>query len=138
MNVGDEPRPVAGPEPLPKDISASILNCVTPMTGRTLRTRQRERLSTAPKKSAKSPAKRMARIAYRTGFKKVPGTYSGGDKYHYGIDLHARSLYLCILDQEGTVLVHRKLPCDRELLLKTLAPYREDLGWPSLLFPRQV
>ena len=47
---------------------------------------------------------------------------------HYcGIDLHARSLYLCILDQEGNTLVHRKLPCDRELLLKTLAPYREDL-----------
>lgn len=48
---------------------------------------------------------------------------------HYcGIDLHARSLYLCILDQEGKTLVHRKLPCDRELLLKALAPYREDLA----------
>ena len=48
---------------------------------------------------------------------------------HYcGIDLHARSLYLCILDQEGKTLVHRKLPCDRDKLLKTLAPYREDLA----------
>lgn len=47
---------------------------------------------------------------------------------HYcGIDLHARSLYLCILDQESKVLVHRQLPCEREALLKTLAPYREDL-----------
>jgi transposase len=32
------------------------------------------------------------------------------------------------LDQEGKTLVHRKLPCDRELLLKTLKPYREDLA----------
>jgi Transposase IS116/IS110/IS902 family len=47
---------------------------------------------------------------------------------HYcGIDLHARSLYLCILDQEGKTLVHRKLPCEREQLMKTLAPYRKDL-----------
>ena len=44
-----------------------------------------------------------------------------------GIDLHARSLYLCILDQKGQTLVHRKLPCERELLLKTLSPYRKDL-----------
>ena len=47
---------------------------------------------------------------------------------HYcGIDLHARSLYLCILDQKGQTLVHRKLPCERELLLKALSPYRKDL-----------
>lgn len=48
---------------------------------------------------------------------------------HYcGIDLHARSLYLCILNQEGETLVHRQLPCEREKLLKALAPYREDLA----------
>jgi len=48
---------------------------------------------------------------------------------HYcGIDLHARSLYLCILNQKGETLVHRQLPCDREKLLKALAPYREDLA----------
>jgi transposase len=48
---------------------------------------------------------------------------------HYcGIDLHTRSLYVCILDQKGKTLVHRKLPCDREQLLKTLGPYRKDLA----------
>ena len=48
---------------------------------------------------------------------------------HYcGIDLHARSLYLCILDKDGEVLVHRQLPCDRDKLLKALPPYREDLA----------
>ena len=47
---------------------------------------------------------------------------------HYcGIDLHARSLYLCILDQKGKTLVHKKLPCERELLPKALAPYRKGL-----------
>ena len=29
-----------------------------------------------------------------------------------GIDLHARRLYLCILNQEGETLVHRQLPCE--------------------------
>jgi hypothetical protein len=40
---------------------------------------------------------------------------------HYcGIDLHAH--------QKGKTLVHRKLPCNRDQLLKTLAPYRKDLA----------
>lgn len=48
---------------------------------------------------------------------------------HYcGIDLHARMLYLCILDSEGETLAHHKLPCSRERLLQALEPYREDLA----------
>jgi len=47
---------------------------------------------------------------------------------HYcGIDLHARNLYLCILDQAGKTLVHRSLDCGREDLLRVLSPYRKDL-----------
>src|SRR5207253_8025021 len=38
-----------------------------------------------------------------------------------------RSLYVCILDQAGETLVHRKLPCDRDELLRVLKAYREDL-----------
>ncbi len=30
-----------------------------------------------------------------------------------GIDLHARSLYVCILNQAGETLIHKNLPADR-------------------------
>lgn len=39
--------------------------------------------------------------------------------------LAASSLHLG--HQQGNTLVHRKLPCEAEQLLKALAPYREDL-----------
>jgi transposase len=54
--------------------------------------------------------------------------YTQQHKHYCGIDLHARSLYLCILNQAGETLVHRKLACDRDELLKALKPYRSDLA----------
>jgi len=36
--------------------------------------------------------------------------YTQQQVHYCGIDLHARSLYVCILDQEVKTLVHRKLP----------------------------
>ena len=44
-----------------------------------------------------------------------------------GIDLHARTMYLCILHQEGEMLVHRNMPAGPEPLLKAVAPSREPL-----------
>jgi transposase len=53
--------------------------------------------------------------------------YTKQHKYSCGIDLHARSMYLCILDQAGEVLLHRNLRTNPETFLKAVAPYREDL-----------
>jgi transposase len=53
--------------------------------------------------------------------------YTDQHRHYCGIDLHARSLYLCILNQAGKTLVHQKLACDREQLLRVLRPYRKDL-----------
>jgi transposase len=54
--------------------------------------------------------------------------YTGQHRYYCGIDLHARTMYLCILDQEhGTIVLHRNLRCEPELFLGAIAPYREDL-----------
>ena len=53
--------------------------------------------------------------------------YTETHKHYCGIDLHARTMYVCILDQEGQVLLHRNLPCDRERFLRAIAPYRDDL-----------
>ena len=53
--------------------------------------------------------------------------YTETHQHYCGIDLHARTLYVCILDREGQILLHRNLPCDPERFLRTIAPYREDL-----------
>ena len=53
--------------------------------------------------------------------------YNNPHQHGCGIDLHAKTLYVCILDREGTVLVHRNLPSSPEAFLEAIAPYREDL-----------
>jgi transposase len=53
--------------------------------------------------------------------------YTQQHKHYCGIDLHAKAMYVCILDQAGTVLVHKNLPTTPEAFLRIVAPYREDL-----------
>jgi transposase len=53
--------------------------------------------------------------------------YTKQHNAYCGIDLHARSLYVCILNQAGDILVHRNMKASPETFLKTLTPYREDI-----------
>src|SRR4029453_15081471 len=53
--------------------------------------------------------------------------YTQQHQFYCGIDLHARTMYLCILTQDGEILVHRHMPAGPEPFLKAVAPYREDL-----------
>jgi len=53
--------------------------------------------------------------------------YTKQHRHYCGIDLHARTMYVCILDATGQVLVHQNLPANPEAFLETIAPYREDL-----------
>jgi len=53
--------------------------------------------------------------------------YTQQHQFYCGIDLHARTMYLCILNQDGEILVHRNMPAGPEPFLKAVAPYREDL-----------
>ena len=48
-------------------------------------------------------------------------------QFSCGIDLHARTMYLCILNRDGEILVHRNMPAGPEPFLKAIAPYREDV-----------
>jgi transposase len=48
-------------------------------------------------------------------------------KFYCGIDLHARTMYLCLLNHEEEVLLHRNMQAAPEPFLKAIAPYREDL-----------
>jgi transposase len=52
--------------------------------------------------------------------------YTQQHKHYCGIDLHAKAMYVCILDQAGTKLVHKNLPTTPEAFLRILAPYREE------------
>ncbi len=53
--------------------------------------------------------------------------YTGIHKHYCGIDLHAKTMYVCILDPEGVIVLHRNMPCDPKKFLRAVAPYREDL-----------
>jgi transposase len=52
--------------------------------------------------------------------------YTQHHKHYCGIDLHARAMYVGILDHQGTKLVHKNLPTTPEAFLRLSAPYRED------------
>src|SRR5207302_10757123 len=47
--------------------------------------------------------------------------------FYCGIDWHARTMYVCIVNHDGEVLAHRNMPAGPEPFLKTIAPYREGL-----------
>src|SRR3989440_11885246 len=53
--------------------------------------------------------------------------YTQQHQFSCGIDLHARTMYLCILNRDGEILVHRNMPAGPEPFLKAIAPYREDV-----------
>jgi transposase len=44
-----------------------------------------------------------------------------------GIDLHTRSMYVCILNQEGEIMLHRNMQASPETFLQAIAPSREAL-----------
>ena len=53
--------------------------------------------------------------------------YNKAHRYYAGVDLHAKTLYLCILDQNGEILLQRNLKCRPDALLAAIEPYRGDL-----------
>jgi transposase len=53
--------------------------------------------------------------------------YTKQHQFYCGIDLHARTMYLCILNQDGEIVLHRNMKAAPDPFLKAIAPYREDL-----------
>lgn len=47
--------------------------------------------------------------------------------YFCGIDLHTRTMHLCILDSAGHVQLHKNIRTRPDAFLKAVAPYREGL-----------
>lgn len=53
--------------------------------------------------------------------------YTQQHTYYCGIELHAKAMYICILDHNGAKLVHKNLPTTPEAFLRVIAAYREDV-----------
>ena len=53
--------------------------------------------------------------------------YTNTHKHYCGIDLHAKTMYLCILDRDGTILLHKNMRSRPADFLAAVEPFREDL-----------
>jgi transposase len=45
-------------------------------------------------------------------------------QFYCGVDLHAKTMCVCILDADGTIVVHENIAADPKAFLKLIAPYR--------------
>jgi hypothetical protein len=61
-------------------------------------------------------------------------------RFYGGLDLHARTMYLCILDPAGISVRHKEVPAEPAAFLEAIAPFRDGLvvacaclfGWYGL------
>jgi transposase len=54
--------------------------------------------------------------------------YTSTTQFNCGIDLHARQMYVCLMDRDGHKLVHTNIKNnDFDYFLQRMAPYRHDL-----------
>ena len=53
--------------------------------------------------------------------------YTKTHPFYCGIDLHARTLYLCILDQSSKVVLHREIKANPDKLLAAIKPFEDEL-----------
>jgi transposase len=53
--------------------------------------------------------------------------YNKQHKFYCGIDLHARKMYVCIIDQEGKTKIHQNMRTDPEILFDIIFPFLEDV-----------
>ncbi len=53
--------------------------------------------------------------------------YNQQHKYYCGIDLHARKMYVCIINQQGKTKVHKNIKTEPELFFELVFPYLEDI-----------
>jgi len=54
--------------------------------------------------------------------------YTQQHRFYCGIDLHARTMYVCIMNQEGTIIVHKNIPSKPDTFLRIIEPYKPDIA----------
>ncbi len=50
--------------------------------------------------------------------------YKRQHQFYCGVDLHAKTMHICLFNQAGEILVHRNLPTRPDRFLNAIAPYR--------------
>ncbi len=53
--------------------------------------------------------------------------YTNQHKFYCGIDLHTNWMYVCILDGEGDIKLHRNVRARPTTFLQLIEPFREDI-----------
>jgi transposase len=53
--------------------------------------------------------------------------YTKNHAHYCGIDLHAKTMYLCIFDKDGQIVLHKNMKSRPEAFLSAVEPFREDL-----------
>jgi transposase len=53
--------------------------------------------------------------------------YTKQHLYYCGIDLHARTMYICIMNQGGDIVFHKNMTSSPECFLKAITPFRKDI-----------
>jgi transposase len=53
--------------------------------------------------------------------------YEGQHRFHCGIDLHARSMHVCVVDHAGNTVFDRNLASRPDALLHAIGPFRDGL-----------
>ncbi len=53
--------------------------------------------------------------------------YNQPHRFYCGVDRHARTMYLGIIDQAGTIVLHHEVPAETGAFLEATAPFRDGL-----------
>ncbi|QXD16478.1 IS110 family transposase [Rhodocaloribacter litoris] len=53
--------------------------------------------------------------------------YDGQHTHYAGVDLHTKTMFVCVLDATGTVLLERNTLANPKSFLKAITPFREEL-----------
>ncbi|MFQ5901698.1 MAG: hypothetical protein ACE5IH_09105 [Thermodesulfobacteriota bacterium] len=53
--------------------------------------------------------------------------YNEQHEYYCGIDLHAKTMYVCIQDKNDNVLVHKNMRACPKYFLKAVGQYQKDM-----------
>jgi transposase len=54
--------------------------------------------------------------------------YSKLHKYYCGVDIHAKSIYVCIIDQEARIIKQKNIKSNPAAFLKAIEKYRDDIA----------
>ena len=61
--------------------------------------------------------------------------YKQQHQFYCGIDLHARNMYVCIIDQKGNNKLHKNITTEAEMFFELIFPFMEDIVRQSFLIP---